>query len=101
MERSTLFLLATSSSAKPSGIFKRTGIAMPISQRGTDYQPGNVVTWMLPGNLPHIGIIVSELSDDAERRLVVHNMGLGPVLEDMIFDYKLTGHYRYNLSIIK
>jgi uncharacterized protein YijF (DUF1287 family) len=50
---------------------------------------------MLPGNMPHIGIIVSEQSDDAERPLVVHNIGLGPVLEDMLFDYKLTGYYRY------
>jgi uncharacterized protein YijF (DUF1287 family) len=76
--------------------FKRNGISLPISRQGRDYQPGDVVTWMLPGNLPHIGIIVSELSDNSERPLVVHNIGLGPQLEDMLFDYKLTGHYRYN-----
>lgn len=81
--------------------FNRNGMSLPISQQGRDYQPGDIVTWMLPGNLPHIGIIVSELSDDAERPLVVHNIGLGPILEDMLFDYKLTGHYRYNPSIIK
>ncbi len=50
---------------------------------------------MLPGNLPHIGIVTDELSRDKKRPLIVHNIGAGPVLEDMLFSYKITGHYRY------
>ncbi|WP_428848489.1 DUF1287 domain-containing protein [Shewanella submarina] len=29
------------------------------------------------------------------RPLTVHNIGRGPVLEDMLFNYPITGHYRY------
>ena len=75
--------------------FKRHGIVLPIEQNAKLYRAGDIVTWMLPGNLPHIGIIVNQWSDDTARPLVVHNIGGGPVLEDMLFDYKITGHYRY------
>ncbi len=50
---------------------------------------------MLPGNLPHIGIVTDRRSEDGLRPLLVHNIGAGPVLEDMLFVYKITGHYRY------
>lgn len=75
--------------------FKRHGTVLPIEQDAKLYRAGDIVTWMLPGNLPHIGIIVNQLSGDSARPLVVHNIGGGPVLEDMLFDYKITGHYRY------
>jgi len=75
--------------------FTRFGKSLPITDDGKDYQAGDLVSWMLPGNLPHIGIIVAKRSEDGERPLVVHNIGAGPALEDMLFHYKITGHYRY------
>lgn len=75
--------------------FTRQNAALPISNKGDDYQPGDLVTWNLPGNLPHIGIIVDQRSADDERPLVVHNIGRGPELEDILFDYPVTGHYRF------
>jgi len=57
--------------------------------------PGDLVTWMLPGNLPHIGIVIDEKSRDGKRPLIVHNIGAGPKINDMLFDYPITGHYRY------
>jgi uncharacterized protein YijF (DUF1287 family) len=30
-----------------------------------------------------------------ERLLIVHNIGLGPKMEDVLFQWKITGHYRY------
>jgi len=27
--------------------------------------------------------------------MIVHNIGAGPKLEDVLFDWKITGHYRY------
>ena len=51
---------------------------------------------VLPGNLPHIGIVVEGRSDDDARPLVVHNIGAGPRAEDVLFAYRLTGHYRYS-----
>ena len=76
--------------------FSRHGEQLTISRQGSAYQPGDLVTWMLPGNLPHIGIVVNKRSNDGQRPLIVHNIGAGPVLADMLFAYKITGHYRFN-----
>jgi len=42
------------------------------------YLPGDLVTWMLPGNLPHIGIVSDRVEADAGRPLIIHNIGVGP-----------------------
>ena len=76
--------------------FTRQGAALPISDSGSDYQPGDLVTWMLPGNLPHIGVVADAQSADRLRPLIVHNIGSGPKLEDILFQYPITGHYRYS-----
>jgi uncharacterized protein YijF (DUF1287 family) len=75
--------------------FTRHGEKMPISDNGKDYEPGDIVTWMLPGNLPHIGIVTDKQSPATGNPLIVHNIGSGPELEDMLFSFKITGHYRY------
>lgn len=75
--------------------FSRHGTSLPKSQRPGDYSPGDIVTWMLPGNLPHIGIITDRVSESTGNPLVVHNIGSGPNLDDMLFSYTITGHYRY------
>ena len=74
--------------------FARRGQSLAPSGDPADYLPGDIVTWMLPGNLPHIGI-VTDREGASGRRLVAHNIGNGPELEDMLFDYPVTGHYRY------
>lgn len=76
--------------------FTRHGTALPVTRAGRDYQPGDLVTWMLPGNLPHIGIVVDQYSVDGERPLIVHNIGAGPKLEDVLFRYPVTGRYRFH-----
>ena len=76
-------------------LFKRRGVELVISGNPDDYRSGDIVTWMLPGNLPHIGIVTNERSANGGRLLIVHNIGRGPQLEDMLFDYPVTGHYRY------
>jgi len=75
--------------------FTRHGQKLPVSDDAEAYRPGSLVTWMLPGNLPHIGIVTDRRSEDGRRPLIVHNIGAGTVLEDMLFAYKITGHYRY------
>jgi uncharacterized protein YijF (DUF1287 family) len=75
--------------------FSRQGSKLLITANGVDYKAGELVTWILPGNLPHIGIVTSKRSSDSKRPLIVHNIGQGPVLEDMLFSYKITGHYKY------
>ena len=75
--------------------FARKGLVLPATQRGDDYVAGDLVTWTVAGNLPHIGIVVDRRSADGMRPLVVHNIGRGPRIEDMLFSYPITGHYRY------
>lgn len=75
--------------------FSRNGESLPISRNPRDYRPGDLVTWMLPGNLPHIGIVTDSLAPASGNPLIVHNIGAGPRVEDSLFDYEITGHYRY------
>jgi uncharacterized protein YijF (DUF1287 family) len=75
--------------------FSRKGETLPITSRAGDYSPGDLVTWDLGGNVPHIGIVVDRKSGATGRYLIVHNIGQGPKMEDVLFDWKITGHYRY------
>jgi len=75
--------------------FSRKGESLPITSNGADYQPGELVTWNLGGNVPHIGIVVNQKSPATGRYLVEHNIGAGPRVEDVLFSWKITGHYRY------
>ncbi|SHG53157.1 DUF1287 domain-containing protein [Flagellimonas flava] len=75
--------------------FKRQGAEKPISQNAKDYLPGDVVCWNLRVGITHIGIVVDQKSRDGKRPLIVHNIGRGQVVEDLLFDYKIIGHYAY------
>jgi uncharacterized protein YijF (DUF1287 family) len=76
--------------------FTRQGAGLPVTQEARDYRPGDVVTWDLGGGLTHIGVVVGVPSAADEGRLqIVHNIGAGPKMEDVLFAWKITGHYRY------
>lgn len=75
--------------------FKRMGNEIEISSNPNDYLPGDVVAWNLGGNITHIGIVVDKKSNDGLRNMIVHNIGSGQVLEDVLFDYRIIGHYRF------
>jgi uncharacterized protein YijF (DUF1287 family) len=75
--------------------FSRKGEALAIMERAEDYSPGDLVTWDLGGNVPHIGIVVDQKSQSSGRYMVLHNIGRGPKIEDVLFSWKITGHYRY------
>jgi uncharacterized protein len=75
--------------------FARKGESLPITNRAEDYLPGELVTWDLGGNIPHIGIVVNKKSPDSGRYLIEHNIGSGPKIEDVLFSWRITGHYRY------
>jgi uncharacterized protein YijF (DUF1287 family) len=74
--------------------FERRGENLPITASAADYVPGELVTWDLGGGVGHIGIVVDRKAPSG-RFMVVHNIGQGPKLEDMLFSWKITGHYRY------
>jgi uncharacterized protein YijF (DUF1287 family) len=65
---------------------------------GSQYLPGDLVTWMLPGNLPHMGIVSDRLAPGTTRPLMIHNIGAGPVEDDILLAYPTTGHYRYRVQ---
>ncbi|NDV69646.1 DUF1287 domain-containing protein [Dysgonomonas sp. 25] len=75
--------------------FTRKGTVKPITDNPDDYQPGDLVTWDLPGNLTHIGIVVNIKSEDGLRPGIVHNIGSGQVLQDCLFAFPITGHYAF------
>jgi len=76
--------------------FERRDAALPVSDRAGDYVPGDhLVSQMLPGNLPHIAIVTHRRSADGERPMLVHNIGAGTRLEDRLFDFEITGRYRF------
>ena len=68
--------------------FRRKGKAVTGA-----YKPGDIVTWRLSSGVPHIGI-VSDVRR-GERYLMVHNIGGGAQIEDVLFAYEVTGHYRW------
>jgi len=73
---------------------KRRGAFLAVSKDPGAYRSGDLVTWMLPGNLPHIGIVTSKQAPSG-RPIIAHNIGRGPELEDVLFAFVVTGHYRY------
>ncbi len=83
--------------------FKRSGASLKITDNPLDYFAGNVVAWDLSKGkgagkgkaLMHIGIVSNYVSEFTSNPLIVHNIGAGPQMNDMLFDYKIIGHYKY------
>jgi uncharacterized protein len=71
----------------------RHGRRLPVTSAPEDYAPGDIVTWRLPFGAAHIGVIADQRQDG--RPLVIHNIGFGAQLEDVLFAFEITGHYRY------
>lgn len=74
--------------------FKRKGMSLAVTKKAADYLPGDLVTCTVAGKLPHI-MVVSDRKNAKGVPLVIHNIGSGAVEEDRLFDFPLTGHYRY------
>lgn len=74
--------------------FKRRGASLPVTQTADDYKPGDLITCTVAGKLPHIAIVVP--APDGGRPWIVHNIGAGPQMEDRLFEFPLTGHYRWH-----
>ncbi|MDF2074017.1 DUF1287 domain-containing protein [Pseudomonas mendocina] len=73
--------------------FKRHGWSLPVSQDADSYRAGDIVTWDLGRGLTHIGI-VSDRQASNGAPLILHNIGRGTQEEDILFTYRITGHYR-------
>jgi uncharacterized protein YijF (DUF1287 family) len=73
--------------------FRRRGRAL-TAESPADFAEGDLVTQMLPGNLPHIAIVTGQTGPSGAP-LVVHNIGGGTRLEDRLLDFPVTGRYRF------
>ena len=72
------------------------GKSLPTTENKNDYEPGDIITWNLMGSSPwHIGIVTNKISDKTNNPLIVHNIGSGPVIDDVLFSFPIRGHYRY------
>jgi uncharacterized protein YijF (DUF1287 family) len=74
--------------------FTRKGKKLAVTQNPNDYKTGEIVTWLINGKLPHIGIVTHKKSSNGHP-LIVHNVGNGQVLEDCLFSYEIVGHFKY------
>jgi len=77
---------------------RRRGAALPVTDKRDDYCPGDLITCTVPPDLPHIAIVVPA-PDGSATPWIVHNMGQGPRYEDRLFEFPLTGHYRWRPAI--
>ena len=75
--------------------FSRHGTEKILSPTPEDYQPGDIVCWNLGGGISHIGIVSGIRSTESRRYLIIHNIGAGQVAEDVLFEYRIIGHFRY------
>ena len=71
----------------------RRGAAVRVTTDGSDYWPGDVVTWTVSGR-PHTGVVSTTPAPDGTHFLVTHNIGAGAQIEDVLFAFPITGHYR-------
>ena len=74
--------------------FNRKGKSVAVTSNRESYLPGDIVAWDLGGGVEHIGI-VSNLTTDSEHLKIIHNIGAGTRAEDVLFNWKVIGHYRY------
>jgi uncharacterized protein YijF (DUF1287 family) len=74
--------------------FARAGHAVPRTGPGSEFLPGDIVSWRLPNGLPHIGIVAERTTRPPGRYLVVHNIGAGAQVEDVLTAWTMVGHYR-------
>ena len=74
---------------------RRAGHALPVGTDPATYRPGDLVSWRLPNGLPHIGLVSDRRAPDGSGRpLVVHNIGAGTRVEDVLFAWPPVGHFR-------
>ena len=73
--------------------FARGGDALRVSDKAAMYRPGDLVAWRLDSGRLHIGVVTDQLAPN-RNPLVAHNIGAGVQLEDVLFSWKIIGHYR-------
>lgn len=76
--------------------FERQGAALSVSDKGSDYREGDIITQSVQG-LPHIGIVSGDKALLNGNPLIIHNIGWGTKKDDVLFAFPITGHYRFGV----
>ena len=71
--------------------YQRQKCSLPLPVEIANLQPGDLITWTLPGNLPHIGVVTVI---NGSQVLLVHNIGLGAREEAVLYNWPRTAHLR-------
>lgn len=77
-------------------LFTRQRASLPATAQAGHYQAGDMVTWLLGGKLPHIGIVSDQRVGGVP--LIIHNIGRGTTEEDLLLRHPITGHYRWHAT---
>jgi uncharacterized protein YijF (DUF1287 family) len=75
--------------------FGRHGTVLSVTQNPEDYEPGDIVVWRLSPSVTHIGMVSCRVNTKKTCYMVVHNIGSGQNLDDVLFAWPIIGHYRY------
>jgi uncharacterized protein len=75
--------------------FARKGKSVAITDRASDYLSGDVVAWRFDNGLYHVGMVSDLLDQSSMAPKMVHNVGAGVQIEDVLFTWKIIGHYRF------
>jgi len=75
-------------------LFERQAKSVTITRNPSDYRPGDVVAWELDNKLLHIGLVSDVVANGTPNYLIVHNIGAGAKIEDVLMAWKIIGHYR-------
>lgn len=75
--------------------FTRRGKKRIMTNDAADYRPGDLVTCTVPPHLPHIMMVVDATGAEG-RPMILHNIGRGTREEDRLFEFKRTGHFRWD-----
>lgn len=76
--------------------FTRKGKSLQITDKAENYKPGDVVAWHLDEKgTTHIGLVSNMWNETTKRYLIIHNIGSGTKAEDVVFEWKIVGHFRY------
>ncbi len=70
---------------------KRKGLEV----KDQKYMAGDIVAWDLGKGLVHIGIVSNKRALFRDTPLIIHNIGLGTQETNILYDYKIIGHYRF------
>ena len=75
--------------------FRRYGEDLSAIKDARNYLPGDIVAWDLGLGVTHIGMVVDLKGSLSTHYMILHNIGRGPQIEDVLFDWQIIGHYRY------